>query len=392
MPRLLIAFPQCAHDPVSGAARSTRIIGEWLASAGWEVHCVTAAFCENRRWLTQTNLAALIGHSPPEDQNGWVKFNDHGVQHRALVSARSNRASLDEPAIAQLGRGVRRALESLRPDIVLTYGDDTLWRELRSEARAHGARVVYAVHNAAHEPAMFSSALAILAPSQWLAHHYAAKGVENIHALPPPIDVAETIAESPERIFTAFVNPSPEKGRAVFLGILRELSARNSQVPLLVIEGRAGAADLVAAGRRAGLDLRTLSNLMISPAVPQPRDIFRVTRTLLVPSLHEAAGRVVAEAQLNGVPCLVSNRGGLPETCGDGGRIFPISTAVTLDAPIADENVIAWADEIERLATDEEHYAAASEKSRAAGERFTRSALLPHYEAWFARLLTRAPL
>ena len=52
------------------------------------------------------------------------------------------------------------------------------------------------------------------------------------------------------------------------------------------------------------------------------KSVYAKTRILLVPSVwQEGWGRVVTEAQLNGIPVIASNLGGLPESVGPGGII-----------------------------------------------------------------------
>ena len=63
---------------------------------------------------------------------------------------------------------------------------------------------------------------------------------------------------------------------------------------------------------------------MAAPATPRPADFFALTKILLVPSLFpEPFGRVAAEALINGIPPLVSDRGALPETVAGAGRVLP---------------------------------------------------------------------
>jgi glycosyltransferase involved in cell wall biosynthesis len=58
--------------------------------------------------------------------------------------------------------------------------------------------------------------------------------------------------------------------------------------------------------------------------------IYAGTRALLAPSLwQEPAGRVAAEALLNGIPPQVSDRGGLRETCNGAGFYLPIPPEIT---------------------------------------------------------------
>ena len=65
------------------------------------------------------------------------------------------------------------------------------------------------------------------------------------------------------------------------------------------------------------------------PFTPHPRvfdsTVYANTRLLLMTSLWlESFGLVAAEAMLNGIPVLASNRGALPETLGGAGFLFDI--------------------------------------------------------------------
>jgi glycosyltransferase involved in cell wall biosynthesis len=52
------------------------------------------------------------------------------------------------------------------------------------------------------------------------------------------------------------------------------------------------------------------------------RDVYRRTRVLLVPSQFlETFGRVILEAQINGIPVVASDVAGIPETVGEGGIV-----------------------------------------------------------------------
>ena len=64
--------------------------------------------------------------------------------------------------------------------------------------------------------------------------------------------------------------------------------------------------------------------------MPDPREFYAATRLVLMPSLwYESFGLVAAEAMLNGIPVLASNRGALPETIGDAGFLFDIPARYT---------------------------------------------------------------
>jgi hypothetical protein len=87
---------------------------------------------------------------------------------------------------------------------------------------------------------------------------------------------------------------------------------------------------------------------------PDPRDFYRVSRAVLMPSLwRESLGRVAIEAMANGIPVLASDRGALPETLGNAGFVFTIPdrcAPASMVIPTSHE-VAPWVATIERLWT-----------------------------------------
>jgi glycosyltransferase involved in cell wall biosynthesis len=65
-------------------------------------------------------------------------------------------------------------------------------------------------------------------------------------------------------------------------------------------------------------------NITLHPPTRDMRPLYARARLLLAPSQWEEAwGRVATEAQINGLPVLASDRGGLPESVGPGGILLP---------------------------------------------------------------------
>lgn len=125
-------------------------------------------------------------------------------------------------------------------------------------------------------------------------------------------------------------------------------------------------------------------------------DFFALTRILLVPStVAESFGRVAAEALINGIPPLVSDRGALPETVGAGGLVLPLPSWLTpesKDLPSADE-VKPWFDAICELWDKPEAYRAATQRARAVGEeRYSESVMRKRYLDYFESLGSRGDL
>ena len=130
------------------------------------------------------------------------------------------------------------------------------------------------------------------------------------------------------------INPTLAKGVETFF----RLAAARPDIPFLAVESwTIGDAWRNVLMNRA----RALDNVALWPVMDDMREVYARARVLLVPSLlEETFGRVVAEAQVSGIPALVSDRGALPETLGGGGLVVP------LDAGIA-----AWSEALHRLWT-----------------------------------------
>ena len=134
-----------------------------------------------------------------------------------------------------------------------------------------------------------------------------------------------------------------------------------------------------AAGRSSGL-----TNLNRMANTPDPRDFYRVSRAVLVPSLwRESLGRVPMEAMANGIPVLASDRGALPETLGDAGFVFTIPERFgpnTLEIPTARE-VAPWVAVLEKLWDDPEFEARHREQARAEALRWEPATVADHSSA-----------
>jgi glycosyltransferase involved in cell wall biosynthesis len=126
------------------------------------------------------------------------------------------------------------------------------------------------------------------------------------------------------------------------------------------------------------------------PSTGDPREFYAMTKVILMPSLwNESFGLVAAEAMINGIPVLGSNRGALPETVGDGGILFDIPECYTPETRIVPTpgEVEAWVDTIIRLWDDKEFYAQATEKARQRAECWRPERLAPFYRDFFSNLV-----
>ncbi len=357
-------------------------ICELLAEAGWRVRALSTTLSESASPAKpETTLQALgVAATRVSKRGGELRYAHRGLDFRALVIDRSLRLDTWEKVDGRrFDLAFAEELSAFTPDILFTFGmfPGDLRRQ-RTAVRA-GVSVVFGLRNDAYLGFREWDHLSgVLTPSHYLSGLYREDcGLEST-PLFVPLDPEQVVATRREPIFLTMVNPSARKGVDFFARLAERMSVARPDLPFLVIESEGHAGTLVAAGQRAGFDLRRHENIMISRAVPGPADIFAPTRVLVVPSVREAGARVVAEALLNGVPPVTSDRGGLPEMCCGAGRVLPIDRADSLDA---------WMDTLIALMDDERLYQEESEKARRASAAFDRNVLRPSYDAVFRSLL-----
>jgi glycosyltransferase involved in cell wall biosynthesis len=131
-----------------------------------------------------------------------------------------------------------------------------------------------------------------------------------------PLILADKYRTKTTRENVTFVNPHPDKGLDIALGIARLCP----EIPFTFVESW-----LLSEEQRQQLMLKSavLPNITILPRQSDMRAVYGKCKILLAPSVwEEAYGRVASEAQLSGIPVVASSRGGLPEAVGPGGILL----------------------------------------------------------------------
>ena len=375
------------------------------AAAGWSVRALATTNTEAAALPDITGFLRESGFSPkirPPNRAVYkhdrpvLEFDDaRGIHYQLLDTGDLGVIGWQESQSAQFNRLYQRELADHKPDIVFGYGGHPTDVERFNRARAAGCKMIFGLRNHGYKTATWLRDLdGVLTCSAYLSGVYREVLDLQSTGLPSPLDPRETIAAEREPIFFTAINPSVEKGVFFLARLAEELAVRRPDIPMLFIESRGSGGLLVQAGLAGGFDLRRHESLMFAPAVAKPAEIFRGTRALLVPSVWaEPFGRVAAEALLNGVPPLVSDRGGLPEAANGGGFVLPLPASLTLETrqPVAAADVAPWIETIMRLADDAPHYAAASARAHAAGAAFLPESLAPRYVDYFTRILQGKP-
>jgi glycosyltransferase involved in cell wall biosynthesis len=363
----LLLIPQSPLDSTSGAAVSEKTTCEMLVRAGWQVSAVATVASESftsqgSRRLEDLGIEAER-HTLPSGVN-WLRFLLRGVDYRLLDSGGLDVNSTRARFAADLDRLVEDRLSEGVPHVVVTYGSSEAEVRRRGRLRAAGARVVFSLHNLEYRSGhAFAEVDRILTPSRHCTDHYRREMGVDSTPLPVPVTLEDVVPPAREPSFFTLINPTEAKGARLFIRLARECAERWPEIAFLAVEARGSGNRLARMIEAAGVARERLPNLFVAGNTPNAASLYAVTRVLLMPSLMEASGRSAVEAQLNGIPVVSSDRGGLPETVGAGGLTLP--AVPDPEAVEAQPAVERWLDAIKRLHTDAAFYDATS---RAAAE------------------------
>src|SRR6185436_15310587 len=284
---------------------------------------------------------------------------------------------------------VDRLLGDFAPDVLIACNAHPMILEAMARARARGIATAFAVRGFGYYDARyFADVDHAFTCSEFLSGVYRDKVGLVSTPLEPPLDWSTVVAATDARAFVTFVNPSPHKGLLLFARLADMLGSRRPDIPVLVVQSGHSGGSLNAI---PGVDFSRYPQIMAAPPVPTPADYFALTRMLVVPSVwEEPFGRVAAEAMINAIPPLVSNRGSLPDVVGGdfseggGGRVLPIPewmTFKTTKLP-SEQEVEPWYEAVCTLWDDPALYhSVAIRAHQIAEERYSeRASRLKHVE------------
>lgn len=358
-PRLLWANPYCLLDTSSGASMTVRQMLLQLVAHGYEVQVLGATIFDNPKGMGRLNeqFPNLSAY-----QHQLIEAEDGPLTHQLVVSYSHNRNHFTTHEEGLWYSQYLYLLDSFKPDVVWFYGGQTLDLLIADEARDRGIPVAFYLANGNYKASRWCRDVdLILTDSQATADMYrksvgyAAKPVGKF------IAPESFIAERHERKRLLFVNPSWQKGASVFVQLAEKLERERPDIELEVVEARADwPAVLRETTRSMGQQRSSLSNVTVTANTNDMRVPYSRARVLVAPSLWwESSGRVLAEAMLNGIPTLITNRGGMSEMVGNAGIAFDFPDAC-YEEPyqhlLGDEELQPLVDSVIRFFDDEVLY------------------------------------
>jgi glycosyltransferase involved in cell wall biosynthesis len=410
--RILLAIHNAYTDSTSGAAHSMRILMQWLNDGGHDCRVLGSARFDARPPddldSHLSDLDVPLQRNPPSKTfvrsvrkpanmvvgRPTVDFILEGVPVTMLMTRAERGSQADRLECEQFLFLLEAAFQHFLPDVLLTYGGHPIVQEAMSRAQRRGVLTVFTLRNYGYEDrAYFKHVDHVFTCSPYLSEVYRQRIGLRSTGIESPIEWFEVEAPDDMRRYVTFVNPSLAKGSMLFARLADMLGARRPDIPILVVQSAASAGLL---NDIPGLDFGKYPHIMAAPATQRPADFFALTRILLVPSaFHEPFGRVAAEALINGIPPLVSDRGALPETVRGAGRVLPMPawlTDKTRELPTIEE-AQPWCDAICEFWDDARIYAESSELARSTAERWYSETLMrQRYLEYFSSLRQPEPL
>jgi glycosyltransferase involved in cell wall biosynthesis len=410
--RILLAIHNAYTDSTSGAAQSMRILMQWLNQGGHECRVLgTARFDATPPDDLDAHLAALdvpLRRRPPSKAfvrsvrkpantivgRPTVDLTLEGVPVTMLRTRATSGSEPERFEIEQFLFLLEDVFSQFKPDLLLTYGGHPVVHETMRRAKRRGIRCMFSLRNQGYDDRKhFEHVDHVFTTSPYLTEVYHQKiGLRSV-GIDSPIDWADVEAPEEMRRFVTFVNPSLAKGAMLFARLADMLGSKRPDIPILVVQSATKAGQLNAI---PGIDFGKYPHIMVAPATPRPADFFALTRILLVPSVvDESFGRVAAEALINGIPPLVSDRGALPQTVHGAGRVIPLPAWLTDTSQMLPSvrEAQPWFDAVCELWDDAGAYAEASARAReTAGRWYSEAVMRRRYLDYFASLEPGSPL
>ena len=345
--RFLLVNNHCISDPIAGVTQSLRTIVEWLGGAGHQCHVLTTARFESTVTFTiedhlaqqgvplsELEAAPAPSSRPTHRASPVVHYAVKQVPVTLLLTRHNDEAHPDRAEATQFLTLLDRLLVEFAPDVLIAANGHPMVFESMRNARRRGITTAFAVRGFGYDDrSYFADVDHVFTCSRYLTGVYRDKIGLVSTPLEPPLDWSTVLAPVDSRAFVTFVNPSPHKGLFLFARLADMLGSRRPDIPVLVVQSGQSGGSL---NNIPGIDFSGYPQLMAAPPVHTPREYFALTRLLLVPSVwEEPFGRVAAEAMVNGIPPIVSNRGALPDviegdaTSGGGGLVRPVPDWMT---------------------------------------------------------------
>ena len=352
--KILWANLHCLSDTTNGASISVATMLNRLSLLGHETVAVTASNYDRQL------ISPVTKYFADNPSKKLVRF-EHDNFFEYVMRSDSNSSNLmTNTEMWSWLTQVQMTLKDWKPDIVMCFGARIAEQWLYREAYLRNIpTVAYLVNENFLNPDCFNYVSAIMTDSHYTANLYKRRHGLNVVPLGKFIDIEANDKPSSGTCLT-FVNPSLHKGGLVFTQIVKALRDRGFVEKIVCVSSRATLTELKSYLEERGEPIEHLNSITEINHTKDMQSVYRDTKILIVPSLWaESGARVIAEAQIMGVPVFASDRGGNAEMVGDGGLIVDLPDEL-FNAPFdlvpSADDVFGFTDKIEKVFTDKSFY------------------------------------
>lgn len=323
--RILWANPYCLLDLSSGASMTVREQLRQLHKLGWEVRVLGATIFDSPNGITRL---AEHWEKIKKSRSKIVKVNDGPLTHNLVKTKSTVRAAMTAAEEAIWYQAYTKFLDEFKPDIVYYYGGRTLDLLIGDEAHARKIPVAAYLANGNFKGTRWCRDVdTVITNSLATANFYRTQdNIESV-TIGPFVEPAQVTAEyhTPKNIVA--INPSLAKGAAIVAAVAIKLEKSRPDIIFEIVESRGNWSQILSSVQQyLNEENRPLKNVIVTPNQYDIRNVYSRTKILLILSLWwESLPRVAIEAMLNGIPCIASSSGGIPEAVSDIGIVHSFS-------------------------------------------------------------------
>lgn len=351
MPKLLFVTTLPFYpDSSGGAQQSSLYLFNSLRQLGWQVEIICglklSSPCFRRACLRSLKRLQVPSFPVIKDEDlgypCWRRLNKYSKEHQWI-------------------QWLDQRLQEYQPDVVLGHTRPECL--LLNYAARKGYPSFFFVRTLnSISTGIIPDEIYPIANSPFTAANTAEVTCNEVGVVLPFVDLERYKVKERERRYITFINTIPEKGVAVAMKIARLLP----QERFLFVKGKWE--NYSNSRQEAFMEpLQDLDNVEVWDHQKDMSQIYAVTDILLVPSqFQETFGRVILEAQVNGIPVVAAKVGGIPYALGQGGILVEPKN-----------NPQAYVDALQRLRSDEKLYA---QLSALAIENSQRPEFAPDYQ------------
>ena len=336
-------------DSSGGGQHSALYLFNGLKKLGWQIEVVCA------RNIKSPYFWPSVRKSLTHFQWPFPVIQDHDFGYTTW--RKITKFSNDQQWLAFLDE----RLKKFNPDIVLGHCHPECI--LLNYAAQKGIPSIYFARCTDHfeTGSRLNDNLAVIANSHFAAAYISQLSDREVDVILPFVEFSQYQVKHRTRKYISFINPVPHKG----LHIATEVARLLPQEKFLFVKGKSV---LFTEKQDKFLKpIQALPNVEIWEHQQDMRAVYEVSDILFVPSQYnETFGRVIIEAQINSIPVVAANVGGIAFTLGEGG--------VLVDPK---DNIQGYIEAIKNLRNNEHFYA---DKSRLAYLNSQRSEYNPELQ------------